>query len=126
MNIRVQKQALRELSGDLIVIPVAQGEHSNGTIQEIDKAVSGALKEQITRSGFVGKEGETLLFPTQGRLLSRTVLLIGVGKSESRDNSVRRAPLSLQSGHQTDSRRGFSRSFKSGPRSATTDRERQP
>lgn len=85
MNIRVQKQALRELSGDLTVIPVAQGEQNNGTIQEIDKAVGGALKEQITRSGFVGKESETLLFPTQGKLLSRTVLLIGVGKSESRD-----------------------------------------
>ncbi|HKA55010.1 MAG TPA: leucyl aminopeptidase [Candidatus Binatia bacterium] len=81
MNIRVQQQSLTSLESDVLVIPLTQGEQSNETVQVLSATLNGALREQITRSGFTGKEGETLLFHTQGRLPSRSLLLIGLGKA---------------------------------------------
>src|SRR5712692_5545667 len=83
MNIRVQQQSLTALESDLLVVPLAQGEQGNGSVQALDCALSSALKEQIAHSGFTGKEGEALLFPTQSRLPSRSVLLLGLGKAQS-------------------------------------------
>src|SRR6266508_3904831 len=83
MNVRIQQQPLTALEGDLLVVPLVQGEQSGESVQALDTALSGALREQITRSGFTGKEGETLLFHTQSRLPSRAVLLLGLGKAES-------------------------------------------
>jgi leucyl aminopeptidase len=83
MNIHIRQQTLTSLEGDLLVVPLVQSEQNGENVQALDRALNGALKEQITRSGFAGKEGETLLFPTQGRLPSRSVLLVGLGKKES-------------------------------------------
>ncbi len=83
MNIRVQQQTLTSLESDLLVLPVVQEGHSGETVQMLSSALNGALQQQIVRSGFTGKEGETLLFHTQGRLPSRSVLLMGLGRAES-------------------------------------------
>ncbi len=83
MNIRVQSQPLLALESDLVIIPLTQGEQSSKNVQALDAALNGALQEQITRSGFTGKDGETLLFQTQGRLPSRAVLLLGLGKADN-------------------------------------------
>ena len=83
MNLHVQQQPLTSLESDLVVVPLAQGEQSGETVQILDRALNEVVREQIGRSGFVGKEGETLLFHTHGRLPSRSVLLLGLGKSEN-------------------------------------------
>ena len=83
MNIRVQQQTLTSLESDLLVLPVVQEGQSGETVQMLSSALNGALQQQIVRSGFTGKEGETLLFHTQGRLPSRSVLLMGLGRAES-------------------------------------------
>jgi leucyl aminopeptidase len=83
MNIRLQQQSLTKLESDLLVVPLAQGEQGGDNVQALDTALNGALKEQISRSGFIGKEGETLLFHTQGRLQSRSLLLLGLGKADT-------------------------------------------
>jgi leucyl aminopeptidase len=80
MNIRVQQQSLTAVESDLLVVPLAQGEQGNGSVQTLDRALSGALKEQIAHNSFTGKEGEALLFPTQTRLPDRSLLLLGLGK----------------------------------------------
>jgi len=83
MNVRIQQQPLTMLECDLLVVPLVQGEQSGASVQALDTVLSGALREQLTRSGFTGKEGETLLFHTQSRLPSRAVLLLGLGKAEN-------------------------------------------
>ena len=83
MNIRVQQQPLVALESDIVVIPLTQGEQSSENLEALDATLSGALQEQITRSGFTGKEGETLLLHTQGRLPSRSLLLLGLGKADN-------------------------------------------
>jgi len=83
MHVRIQQQPLTTLECDLLVVPLVQGEQSGASVQALDTVLSGALREQLTRSGFTGKEGETLLFHTQSRLPSRAVLLLGLGKTEN-------------------------------------------
>lgn len=85
MNVRVQQQPLSQLVSDLLVVPLTQGEQNNRNVKALDTALNGALKEQIARTRFTGKEGETLLFPTHNRVPSVTILLLGLGKMEIRD-----------------------------------------
>jgi len=88
MNVRVQRQLLTQLASDLLVVPLTQGEQHNENVQVLDVALNGGLREHITRSGFSGKEGETLLFPTQTRLPSQMLLLLGLGKLETLDTDT--------------------------------------
>ena len=71
MNVRVQPQLLTRLVSDLLVVPLTQGEQHNDSVQALDTVLTGRLREQITRSGFSGKEGETLLFPTRSLTVAR-------------------------------------------------------
>lgn len=91
MNTRVQSQPITELSSDLLVVPLAQGEQNNATVKALDTALQGTLQDHISQSGFAGKEGESLVFPTQKRLPSRILLLLGTGKGEPEKEALRRA-----------------------------------
>jgi leucyl aminopeptidase len=83
MNIRIQQQSLTTVESDLLAVPITQGEQTGDSVQALDRVLNGLLTEQIAHSGFTGKEGEMLLFHTQGRLPSRSVLLLGFGKTEN-------------------------------------------
>ncbi len=88
MNIRVQSQSITAIRSDLLVVPVAQGKHNAAHLKALDAAVDGALREQVRRSRFQGKRGETLLFHTHKRLPSVLVLLVGLGKQASIESST--------------------------------------
>lgn len=85
MNIRVQKQTPDKLACDLLVVPITQGEQKGNLVNALDAVLHGALSEQIERTKFVGKEGETLTASTHGHLPSPTLLLLGLGKAASID-----------------------------------------
>ena len=85
MNIRVQKQTPDKLACDLLVVPVTQGEHNSDMVKAFDQVLHGALKEQMTRTGFVGKEGEVFTASTHGHLPSPALLLLGLGKAAHLD-----------------------------------------
>ena len=91
MNIRIQSQPITDIKSDLLVIPLAQGTQKNGTVQALDTVLQGALKDYIAQSGFTGKQGETLAFPTQKRLPSRTLFLLGMGKESPEADTWRRS-----------------------------------
>jgi leucyl aminopeptidase len=88
MNVRVQQQALTKVAGDVLVVPLLQGGQQGESVSALDAAFAGALRQQIKHSGFAAKEGETLLFPTHGRLPSRTILLLGVGKAANLESDT--------------------------------------
>ncbi|MGE0821401.1 MAG: leucyl aminopeptidase [Candidatus Binatia bacterium] len=88
MNVRIQKQDVLKISGDLLVVPLEREGHKGTVVQALDAALHGTLKEQIARSGFSGKDGETLICPTQGQLPSRVLLLVGLGKADSIDTGT--------------------------------------
>ena len=91
MNIRVQSQAITRLKSDMLVVPLADGQHTNGTVQALDDALGGTLTAHLTHTGFTGKAGQTVTFPTQQRLPSRTLLLLGLGKAGADTETWRRS-----------------------------------
>ena len=91
MNIRVQSQAITRLKSDMLVVPLAEGQHTNGTVQALDDALGGTLTAHLTHTGFTGKAGQTVIFPTQQRLPSRTLLLLGLGKAGADTETWRRS-----------------------------------
>ena len=96
MNIRVQSQPITDIKSDLLVIPLAQGAQKNATVQALDTALQGTLKDYIAQSGFTGKHGETLVFPTQKRLPSRTLFLLGMGNENLEADTWRRSAAKAQ------------------------------
>jgi leucyl aminopeptidase len=97
MNIRIQQQALTAIVADLVVVPVAQGEQNGDDVKSLDSLLNGALKAQVERVNFVGKEGEMLLFHTHTRLASPVVLLYGAGKIKGSERETwRRAGGKVQ------------------------------
>ncbi|HXG20048.1 MAG TPA: leucyl aminopeptidase [Methylomirabilota bacterium] len=92
MKIQIQQQALTAIAADLLVVPVPQGAQTRAEVKMLDGALDGALKRQIDRVQFTGKENETLLVQTHGRLPSALVLLMGLGKDAAPDvETFRRA-----------------------------------
>jgi leucyl aminopeptidase len=81
MNIRVQTQTPDKLACDLLVVPLTQGEQNGNTVKAFDTVLHGALKEQIDRTKFSGKESESLVAATHGHLPSPALLLLGLGKA---------------------------------------------
>ena len=67
MNVRVQSQSITAVRTDLLVVSVVQGKQNSENLKALDAAVDGALREQVRRSRFQGKRGETLLSQTHKR-----------------------------------------------------------
>ncbi len=88
MNLRIQPQALTKVASDVLVVPLLQGEQQSERVKALDTPLNGALQQQIKHSGFTAKEAETLVFSTHGHLPSRTLLLIGMGKSENLESDT--------------------------------------
>jgi leucyl aminopeptidase len=80
MNILVRQSLITAVECDLLLVPVLQEQEKSEDINLLDTALNGALQEQIIRTGFKGKEKETLLCQTHGRLATQVLLLIGLGK----------------------------------------------
>ena len=88
MNVRIQSQALTAVRSDLLALPVVQGQQSGPDVKALDASLDGALGDQIKRSRFQGKRGQTLVCHTQQRLPSPLLLLVGLGKHDRLDPAV--------------------------------------
>ncbi|MEW6299548.1 MAG: M17 family peptidase N-terminal domain-containing protein, partial [Thermodesulfobacteriota bacterium] len=82
MQVRVQTSPLTAIESDVLVVPLAQGEPESDYFRVLDPVLQGLVKDHIRRSGFTGKDGESLRIQTQGRLPSRDLLLLGLGKRD--------------------------------------------
>ena len=88
MNIRIQSQGLTAVRSDLLVLPVVQGQQNGPDVKTLDASLDGALSDQIKRSRFQGKRGQTLVCHAQQRLPSPLLLLVGLGKHDRLDPTV--------------------------------------
>ena len=88
MNVRIQSQALTAVRSDLLVLPVVQGQQNGPDVKTLDASLDGALSDQIKRSRFQGKRGQTLVCHTQQRLPSPLLLLVGLGKHDRLESAV--------------------------------------
>jgi leucyl aminopeptidase len=82
MQVRVQTSPLTAVESDVLVVPLAQGEQESEQVWALNSALHGFVKSHIQRSGFIGKEGESIRLQPQGHLPSRDILLVGLGKRD--------------------------------------------
>ncbi len=75
---------------DAIIVNLFEGVTlSAGGTGVVDAALGGIIGQELKANSeiFKGKSGETLVLPTYGKITARTVIIVGLGKSETLDNN---------------------------------------
>jgi leucyl aminopeptidase len=70
------------VSGELLVIPLFEGELGDGDVAAVaalDTALGGVLRGAAAQEGFKGKAEQSLVLHTHGKLKAERVLLLGLG-----------------------------------------------
>lgn len=80
-----QKDVLNEVC-DLLVVSIFQGtKKPGGATGAVDKALGGAISQLIEQDRFEGKLGQSMVFPTFGKIKARKVAVIGLGDKKHFD-----------------------------------------
>lgn len=83
MEVRVVKDNIKDIMADAIVVGIYESEKSpDANLTDIDKELGGFISDMISSGDFKGKEGETLLIYTLGKIPAKKALLLGLGKEE--------------------------------------------
>ncbi|MGB9721156.1 MAG: leucyl aminopeptidase [bacterium] len=84
MEVRTLNQSILDFDGDLLIVNLFEGVRiPGGATGAVDKSLNGAITEMIKNEEITGKLGETVIFPTFGKLKAGKVMLVGLGKSEN-------------------------------------------
>jgi leucyl aminopeptidase len=79
---------------DVLVVAVCQGAvAAHPTVVALDKALAGALLEHVKAVEFEAKLDQVVDLPTLGRLKSKKLVLLGLGKAADLDSARLRASL---------------------------------
>jgi leucyl aminopeptidase len=71
---------------DLLVIGVKAGALDDASIRSLDTALKGEVIKEITRRGFDGRAGGSLVLPAYGAITARNLLLFGLGGEPEAQN----------------------------------------
>lgn len=92
---------------DLLILPVAKGGGVRGPLfEEVDRRIDGLLSEMASGREWPKRTGETVIFPTLGRMGPRRVMLVGLGGSPEPDGFV--TARAFAAAARAASRRGYS------------------
>lgn len=84
MEIKILNQSILDYNGDLLVVNLFAGvKIPGGATGAVDKALDGAISSMIKDGDITGKLGETVIFPTFGKIKAKKVMVVGLGKSEN-------------------------------------------
>jgi len=92
MNVKVIKDQIKDIITDVIVIGIYEGVKSlDIKLHSIDEQLGGIITEMISNESFKGKEGETVLVHSLGKISAKKILLLGLGKKENlKADTIRR------------------------------------
>ena len=77
------KDNIKDIMADAVVMGIYEGVKSlNPDLADIDRKLGGVISDMISGDDFKGKEGETLLIYTLGKIPAKKILLLGLGKEE--------------------------------------------
>jgi len=76
-NLKVDPPEL--VDADLLAIGVKPGVFNTGTLQWLDGALKGEVLKEITRRGFDGRAGSSIVLPAYAAIAARNLLLFGLG-----------------------------------------------
>ena len=83
MKVKIQQGKLEKFKCDLLVVKWVQGQKMDGSTGAVDKALRGLVGQMMKEAGFNGKEGETLVFPTLGKIAARKIMVLGLGEQKN-------------------------------------------
>lgn len=84
MRIRLTSGDITAAQADVAITGFFEGTvRLSGATSAVDAALGGAIAREIEEIGFEGKEGQMMVVPTQGMMLARKVIVIGLGKKET-------------------------------------------
>lgn len=108
MKVAVKTGDLNKTPCDLLVVNLFEGVKTAGRATgAVDKALGGLLSEVMRDEHFEGKESQTLLVHTHGKIPAKRVLVVGLGKqNEFTKEIVRRVTAtSLKQARQVSAKR---------------------
>jgi leucyl aminopeptidase len=83
-----------EVDADLLILPFYEGRKLTPGGEEVGRALGADLAATLKEHQVIGRPGDSITFPTLGKIPARTLMLLGVGpKSEFGGNAVRKALL---------------------------------
>jgi leucyl aminopeptidase len=83
-----------EVDADLLILSFYQGRHPAPGVQEVATALGVDLAATFKEQQVTGRSGDSITFPTLGKIPARSVMLLGVGpKGEIGQDAVRKALL---------------------------------
>jgi len=88
VNLYTRRASVADIGCDLLALGVPQPGERCEEIGRLDAFLDGALQDQIARQRFVGKEGESVVLHTHGRLPGRVLLLLGLGTEKDIDEDA--------------------------------------
>ncbi|MFH1572005.1 MAG: M17 family peptidase N-terminal domain-containing protein [Gemmatimonadota bacterium] len=92
MNITVHPGDAQRRAGEALIVNLFEGVRPGGATGVVDQALGGLISAAIDSGDFTGKPREILLLYTGGRLPTRRVLVVGLGKPQDlRLEGVRQA-----------------------------------
>ena len=88
MDIKFSNQGIKDIASDVLVVGVAHHQTGQKTpvlsqaARAVDDALGGLLQELFSSGEFKGEVGELTTVHTMGKLTTRRVVLVGLGKQE--------------------------------------------
>ncbi|MEX0621525.1 MAG: leucyl aminopeptidase [Candidatus Woykebacteria bacterium] len=80
MKISIEKENLSKVRADALAVFLFAGEKPSGEMQNLDKALAGAIGEAIKLGDFKGKLYEVTSIYTHGKINATRIFLVGKGK----------------------------------------------
>ena len=87
MEFQISSDSLHQLSSACVVVGISEGGELSTAAQQIDSACNGYLKAVIAAGDIRGKSGDTLLLQQLNGIAAKRVLLVGLGKTEDRNDN---------------------------------------
>lgn len=83
MELKIVNRSILNFDGDILIVNLFEGVNvPGGGTGAVDKALNGVITEMIKNREITGKLGETVVFPTFGRIKSKKVMVVGLGPSD--------------------------------------------
>lgn len=90
MDFHYLKEVTTDIECDLLILGIFEGKEKSGTIQKMDKALDGHLKDHIIEEEFAGRKNQSVVLHTHGKLRAKKIALLGLGTPSSFDGEAHR------------------------------------
>lgn len=96
-DVKVKQGRIETERADVLVFAQFESDATlRGATASVDSSLSGALRDLLKSKEFEGKQNQTVLLHTQGKIPAKRVLLVGLGKkAEVRADTLRQAMASV-------------------------------